>query len=257
MDLGLRNKVAVVTGSSRGLGKATATALAAEGARVVLSGRTPETLKQAADEIRAAASGATVETVQADVSTESGCQSLFDGAITAFGHVDILVNNAGQGGPTGLMSSDQDWSKFIDLMFWPALRLSRLVAPGMRERRSGVIVMISSIYGRELGGSGGYQVAKSAELSLAKALAKELAPDNVRVLTVAPGSISFPGGSWWRRQQADPEGMARFVADEMPLGRFGRAEEVGDVVAFLCSDRASLVTGACIPVDGCQGRTLI
>jgi 3-oxoacyl-[acyl-carrier protein] reductase len=88
-------------------------------------------------------------------------------------------------------------------------------------------------------------------------MAKELAADNVRVLSVAPGSISFPGGSWARRQQENPEGMARFVAQELPLGRFGRAEEVGDVVAFLCSDRASLVTGACIPVDGCQGRSLI
>jgi 3-oxoacyl-[acyl-carrier protein] reductase len=132
-----------------------------------------------------------------------------------------------------------------------------MVAPGMRERRWGVIVMISSIYGREMGGSASYQVVKSAQLSLAKAMARELAPDNVRVLTVAPGSISFPGGSWWRRQQEDPEGMARFVASDMPLGRFGRAEEVGDVVAFLCSDRASLVTGACIPVDGCQGHSLI
>jgi 3-oxoacyl-[acyl-carrier protein] reductase len=117
--------------------------------------------------------------------------------------------------------------------------------------------MISSIYGRELGGGGSYQVVKSAQLSLAKTLAKELAPDNVRVLTVAPGSISFPGGGWARRQQEDPQGMARFVAQDMPLGRFGRAEEVGDVVAFLSSDRASLVTGACIPVDGCQGRSLI
>jgi 3-oxoacyl-[acyl-carrier protein] reductase len=127
----------------------------------------------------------------------------------------------------------------------------------MRERRSGVIVMISSIYGRELGGPASYQVVKSAQLSLSKALAKDLAPHNIRVLTVAPGSISFPGGSWWRRQQSDPEGMARFIAQDMPLGRFGRAEEVGDVVAFMCSDRASLVTGACIPVDGCQGKSLI
>jgi 3-oxoacyl-[acyl-carrier protein] reductase len=142
-------------------------------------------------------------------------------------------------------------------MFWPSLRLSRMVAPAMRQRRSGVIIMISSIYGRELGGGGSYQVVKSAQLSLAKTLAKELAPDNVRVLTVAPGSISFPGGGWARRQQEDPQGMARFVAQDMPLGRFGRAEEVGDVVAFLSSDRASLVTGACIPVDGCQGRSLI
>jgi 3-oxoacyl-[acyl-carrier protein] reductase len=255
MDLGLRNRVAIVTGSSRGLGKAAAMALAQEGARVVLNGRTEQTLKETADEIRAA--GGVVEAVVADVSTEAGCQHLVDAALHAFGQVDILVNNAGGSARASLMSPDGDWSAAIEWMFWPSLRLSRMVAPAMRQRRSGVIIMISSIYGRELGGGGSYQVVKSAQLSLAKTLARELAPDNVRVLTVAPGSISFPGGGWARRQQEDPEGMARFVAQDMPLGRFGRAEEVGDVVAFLSSDRASLVTGACIPVDGCQGRSLI
>jgi 3-oxoacyl-[acyl-carrier protein] reductase len=255
MDLGLRDKVALVTGSSRGLGKAAATSLAAEGARVVLNGRTWATLDETAAELRAA--GGTVEAVTADVSTEAGCNELVERAVAAFGQVDILVNNAGGGSPAGISAPDAEWSKMIDWMLWPSLRLSRLVAPGMRERHWGVIVMIASIYGRESGGSSSYQVVKSAQLSLGKSLARELAPDNVRVVTVAPGSISFPGGSWWRRQQADPDAMARFVAQDMPLGRFGRAEEVGDVVAFLCSDRASLVTGACIPVDGCQSKSLI
>lgn len=255
MDLGLTGKVALVTGSSRGLGKAAASALAAEGARVIVNGRTQSTLDETADELRAA--GGTVEAVAADVSTEAGCTQLVERATATFGQVDILINNAGGGSPSSLNAPDPDWTRMLDWMFWPSLRLTRMVTPGMRARRWGVIVMISSIYGRELGGSGSYQVVKSAQLSLGKALAKELAPDNVRVVTVAPGSISFPGGSWWRRQQSDPEAMDRFVAQEMPLGRFGRAEEVGDVVAFLCSERASLVTGACIPVDGCQGRSLI
>jgi 3-oxoacyl-[acyl-carrier protein] reductase len=255
VDLGLRDRVAIVTGSSRGLGRATATALAHEGVRVVVNGRSADSLQAAAADLRA--SGGVVEPVAADVSTEAGCQHLVDRAIQAFGQIDILVNNAGGGSRAHLASPDTDWSAAIDWMFWPSLRLSRLVASGMRARRTGVIVMIASIYGRELGGSSSYQVVKSAQLSLSKAMARELAPDNVRVLTVAPGSISFPGGSWARRQQEDPEGMARFVAQDMPLGRFGRAEEVGDVVAFLCSDRASLITGACIPVDGCQSRSLI
>jgi 3-oxoacyl-[acyl-carrier protein] reductase len=255
MDLGLRDKVAVITGSSRGLGKASAVALAREGARVVLNGRTKQTLRDTAEEIRAG--GGTVQAVTADVSTEAGCQELVGKAVQAFGQIDILVNNAGGGTPARLDSADQDWQSAMEWMFWPSLRLTRMVTPGMRQRRWGVVVMVSSIYGRELGGSTSYQVVKSAQLSLSKALAKELAPDNVRVLTVAPGSISFPGGGWWRRQQENPEAMRRFVEQDMPLGRFGRAEEVGDVVAFLCSERASLVTGACVPVDGCQGRSLI
>ena len=255
MDLGLRDRVAIVTGSSRGLGKASATSLAQEGARVVLNGRNQEQLEATADELRQA--GGTVAAVAADVSTEEGCRQLVDGAMQAFGQVDILVNNAGGGTPARLDSPDSAWDAALDQMFWSSLRLSRLVSSGMRERKWGVILMISSIWGREAGGPAGYQVVKSAQLSLAKSLAKELAPDNVRVLTVAPGSIAFPGGGWWRRQQEDPEGMARFIAQEMPLGRFGRAEEIGDVVAFLCSERASLVTGAAIPVDGCQGRSLI
>jgi 3-oxoacyl-[acyl-carrier protein] reductase len=255
MDLGLRDKVAVVTGSSRGLGKASAMALAREGAKVVLNGRTEDSLNQSANEIRQ--NGGHVEAVLADVSTDDGCQNLVTSALGKFGQIDILVNNAGGGTPARLNSSDTEWDQAIDWMFWPALRLTRLVTPAMRERKAGVVVMIASIYGRELGGPSSYQVVKAAQISLAKALAKELAPDNVRVLSVAPGSILFEGGSWDRRVKADPEAMARFVAQDMPLGRFGRAEEVGDVVAFLCSDRASLMTGACVPVDGCQGRSLI
>ena len=255
MDLGLRGKVAIVSGSSRGIGKATAAALAAEGASVVLNGRTADTLEATASELRQG--GATVEAVQADVMRAEGCQQLVDHALGRFGRVDILVNNVGGGGADRLESPDAAWTGAFDLTFWPALRLTRLVAPHMQRQRSGVVVMVASIFGRELGGRVSYQVVKSAEISLAKALAKQLAPDNVRVLSVAPGSISFPGGTWWRRQQEDPAAMAAFVQQEMPLGRFGRPEEVGDVIAFLCSERASLVTGVCVPVDGCQSRTLL
>src|SRR3954451_14661466 len=150
MDLGLKDRVALITGSSRGLGKASALALAREGARVVLNGRTAATLEAAAAELRAASTDQAVVTVAADVSTEAGCQHLFDAAHHAFGQVDILVNNAGGGSRANLAAADGDWSVPLDQMFWSALRLSRLVAPGMRARRQGVIVTISSIFGREL-----------------------------------------------------------------------------------------------------------
>jgi len=255
MDLGLRGKVAIVTGSSRGIGKAIASSLADEGARLVINARGAEALQTVAADL--AARGTDVLAVAADVTTQAGCEEVFERTVDRFGQVDVLVNNAGGGAAASIQAPEGEWQAAMDLSFWSALRMTRLVVPVMQRQGSGAIVMIASIYGRELGGRLGYQVVKSAETSLAKGLARELAPDNIRVLSVAPGSILFPGGGWWRRQQDDPEGIAEFVRRDMPLGRFGAPEEVADVVTFLCSERASLVTGASVPVDGCQGRSLI
>jgi 3-oxoacyl-[acyl-carrier protein] reductase len=124
----------------------------------------------------------------------------------------------------------------------------------MRARGGGAIVLITSIWGREGGGSPAYNVAKAAEMSLGKAMARDLAKDNIRVNSVAPGSILFPGGGWDRRQKADPEGIADFVRRDFPFGRMGTPDEVAAAVAFLCSPRASWISGACLPVDGVQGR---
>jgi 3-oxoacyl-[acyl-carrier protein] reductase len=128
------------------------------------------------------------------------------------------------------------------------------VLPEMRARGGGAIVHITSIWGKEGGGAPGYNVAKAAEMSLAKAMARDLACDNIRVNAVAPGSIFFPGGGWERRQKADPDGIAAFVARELPFGRFGTPEEVADVVTFLCSARGRWIHGATIVVDGGQSR---
>ena len=152
-------------------------------------------------------------------------------------------------------TSDGEWQSAIDETLFPAIRTSRAVVPHMKARGGGVILMIASIWGRESGGRMTYNAVKAAEISLGKAMAQQLAPFNIRVNSVAPGSIMFPGGSWHKRQQADPEGIAEFVKRDLPFGRFGRAEEVADVVAFLASPRASWISGACLPVDGCQGRS--
>jgi 3-oxoacyl-[acyl-carrier protein] reductase len=259
MDLGLAGKVAIVTGGSRGLGLAAATALADEGARVAICGRTPSTLAQASAALVArGARPDDVLAVTADVSSASDLRRLVEETVSRFGGVDVLVNNVGLGKGGGLMDTPDDvWQQAFDQTLFPAIRASRLVVPHMQRRGGGVILLIASIWGRESGGRMTYNAVKAAEISLGKALAQQLAPSGIRVNSIAPGSILFEGGSWHQRQQADPDGIAQFVARELPFGRFGRADEIGDVVAFLASSRASWISGACVPVDGCQGRSNI
>lgn len=259
MDLQLTGKVAIVTGGSRGLGLASATALAAEGCRVAVCARGEAALMDAAATLRAAAGADDrVLPIVADVSTAAGVEDVVRQTVETFGRLDILVNNVGLAqGTTIVDTSDEVWQQAFDQTLFPAIRMSRLAVPHMRRQGAGAIVMIASIWGRESGGRMTYNAVKAAEISLAKSMAQQLARENIRVNSVAPGSISFPGGSWHKRQQADPAGMADFVMRELPFGRFGRADEVGNVVAFLCSPAASWISGASVPVDGCQGKSNI
>lgn len=249
MDLGLRGKTALVTGATRGIGLAIATRLAAEGAKVVVAALTPERLEDVAAQLGGIG-------VAADLTTEAGCGAAI--AACGDGGPDVLVNNLGL--RAGRSWADTGVAEFEQGMagnLYPAVRLSLLALPAMRERGWGRIVMISSIFGREAGGAPAYNAAKSAEISFTTALARDVGGAGITVNSIAPGSISFEGGSWWRRQREDPEGMAAFIERELPLGRFGTAPEVANVVAFLCSEPASLVTGACLPVDGGQSRSNI
>jgi 3-oxoacyl-[acyl-carrier protein] reductase len=259
MDLDLAGRVAVVTGSTRGLGLACAAALVDEGCHVVVCARGAEGLERATRTLQDRAVNTDhVDGVQADVATEAGVEAVISRAVERFGGIDVLVNNVGLARGTSIVeTSDAEWREAIDQTLFPAIRASRLSVPHMRRRGGGAIVMIASIWGRESGGRMTYNAVKAAEISLAKSMAQQLARDNIRVNSVAPGSILFPGGSWHRRQQDDPEGIAAFVERELPFGRFGRPEEVGAVVAFLASSRASLISGASLPVDGCQSRSLI
>ncbi len=259
MELGLRGRAALVTGASRGIGRAIAVELGREGCRVGLCARGKDALEAAAVEVRAL--GADALAVVADVTTERGVREAVEAMISAFGGIDILVNNVG--GSTGAAfqeTSAEEWQRAIDWNLMPAVRASRLAVSHMRAHGRGAIVNIASIYGREWGGAyvrrPTYIAAKAAEIAMSKALALELAPLGIRVNSVAPGSILFPGGGWDRRLREDPDGIAAFVKADMPLGRFGRPEEVARVVAFLASDAASLVIGACLNVDGGQSRSL-
>jgi 3-oxoacyl-[acyl-carrier protein] reductase len=256
MDLGLRDKVAIITGSSRGLGLASAKALAAEGCRVTLCGRTESTLQGAARKVASIAGGDDrVLAVRADLTQADGVQRVLDDTVLRFGGLDVLVNNIGLGRGGGLLeTSDAEWQEAFDQTLLPAVRASRLAVPHMTRRGGGSIIIIASVFGREAGGRMTYNAIKAAEISLAKSLAQQLASANIRVNSVSPGSILFEGGSWWKRQQENPAAIAEFVKRELPFGRFGRADEVGDVVAFLASSRASWISGTSIVVDGCQSR---
>jgi len=260
MDLNLHGKAALITGSSRGIGRAIAIELAREGCRICLCARGVGDLETASSEVRAL--GTDVVAVTADVTTAEGTREVVDAALTTFGGIDILVNNVGGTVGTSFQeSSESDWQQSIDLNLMPAVRAIRLIIPHMRKHGGGAIINIASIYGREWGGAyvrrPTYIATKAAEIAMSKALALELAPYGIRVNTVAPGSILFPGGAWERQLREDPEGMAAFVKSDMPLGRLGTAEEVARVVAFLASNAASLVLGACLNIDGGQTRSLI
>ncbi len=256
MDLGLANRVAMVSGASRGIGRAIALGLAAEGCRLSLCARGKEQLDKTAQEV--GERGSVVLATALDVTQEAEARAWVEETQQRFGGVDILINNVGGSRPGGNLDATRgDWQAGFALNFFSALDLCRLVVPTMQKRQSGCVINITSIYGREWGGPMTYNAAKAALISLSKEMARELAPQGIRVNSVAPGSILFPGGSWERRQKENPEGIAAFVKAELPAGRFGTPEEVADVVVFLASERANWVSGACLNVDGCQSRSLI
>jgi 3-oxoacyl-[acyl-carrier protein] reductase len=251
MDLGLHDRAAIVTGGSRGIGRAIALALAEEGCRVAICARGEDALRATEAEIRAR--GVDALAVVADVSRAEDIERLVAETVARFGRLDFLVNNAGG---RSAEDTDQAWDMVYQSNVLAAVRATRAAVPHMRATGGGSIVHIASIYGRESGGTPVYNAMKSAMISHAKAMALALAPE-IRVNSVAPGSVAFPGGSWGRRLEEDPEGMRRFVEQNIPMGRFGTPEEIAGVVAFLCSPRASWITGACINVDGGQSRSNI
>ena len=248
MDLGLKGKVAVVTGASAGIGRSIALGLAAQGSPVAICARREGPLREA--EAALPALHANVYAATCDVADPAALDNFLEAARTTFGRIDILVNNA-----SGFGSTDDEagWNTSLNVDVLAPVRASRKVIPWMSEAGGGSIVFISSVSALEAGWPPPYAAAKAAIVSYSKSLAVNLAPKRIRVNTVAPGSIEFEGGRWANTRERN---RARYdaVLNSIPWGRLGTAREVADVVVFLASERASWVTGACIPVDGGQHK---
>jgi 3-oxoacyl-[acyl-carrier protein] reductase len=261
MDLGLRNAVAVVAASSRGIGRATAETFAREGARVVINGRRPDLLAQAAREIREA-HGVEVESIAGDMSNPEDCDGLVDGAIRRFGGIDALVVNAG--GPpakTFVDLDDDDWSSAFQLTLMGTVRLVRAALPHLLQTKGSIVAITSTSVKQPIPGLMLSNSLRSAVVGMGKTLADEVAADGVRFNNIGPGSIWTDRLEGLLETRAASQGVgleeARRVSEaSIPMRRFGRPEEVAAMIVFLCSPAASYVTGQTIMVDGGVVRSL-
>jgi 3-oxoacyl-[acyl-carrier protein] reductase len=254
MDLKLTGKIALVTGSSRGIGLATAKAFAAEGCRLMLSARSLEHLSEAEAEL--SRSGAEVAAHVADVSNPDEAESLVQAALAAYGGIDTLVNNVGGGGGGAHIadSTDDDWRSALERNLIQTVRMMRLVLPHMKGRPGASVINVASISGwaPQLAMSGQYGAAKAALIFDTERWALEFVPHGIRVNTVSPGSILVDGNGWDRYRLANRDYYEDYVRHGFPMGRLGTAEEVADVIVFTASPRAHWINGRNIAVDGLE-----
>ena len=260
MNLGLSGKYALVTGGSHGIGRAIAIALAAEGCNVAICARNVERVAEVVEEING--QGVTGLGLVADVTKPRDIERVTSTIIGVWGKLHILINNVGGGGSWGSddveKTSENVWKEVYDKNVTAAIGFTMRCLPVMRKEKWGRVVTISSICGREAGGRPWYSMAKSAQISFMKSLAvkHDLVRDGITFNSVAPGQIMIPDTGLDKKRKENPEEFNKFVMDNFPLGRLGSPEEVANVVAFICSDKARLVNGASIVIDGGQGKSL-
>jgi 3-oxoacyl-[acyl-carrier protein] reductase len=251
MDLGLNGKVALITGGSDGIGKATAKSLAAEGVSVAIVARRPDVLAAAADEIRNA--GGKVLPISADISDPHEAQRVVKETAARFGRIDIVVNNAGTSAAQPFESvTDEAWQHDLDLKLFAAIRIARCAVPHLRHQGGGRIINVTAIGGKHPGvKSTPSSVSRAAGIALTKALSKELAPDRILVNTVCIGLVkSGQQAAAAERNGMSPDAYYAKLGEGVPLGRVGEADEVAQVITFLASNAASYVTGTSINLDG-------
>ena len=248
MDLGLQGKNVVVTGGSKGIGRATALAFADEGANVAICARGADALEQTRQAL--VAKGVKVYAASCDVADAGQLTGFLDNARTNLGSVDILINN-----PSGFGLSDDEagWKASVDIDLMATVRATNHVIPWIEAAGAGSIVHISSISGLEAGSPAPYAAVKAALFNHAKTLAAQLAPKNIRVNCIAPGSIYFAGG-FWENIKTHMTPMYEATLANCPFGRMGRPEEVADAIVFVAAPRASWISGVTLPVDGVQHK---
>jgi 3-oxoacyl-[acyl-carrier protein] reductase len=257
MNTGLEDTVALVAGASRGIGRAVAGAFLQEGTRVVLTGRGGDALEEAEQALAKAYGADRVVAQVGDLATKDAADAAVDRAYTAWGRLDSLVLNAGSGsGTAGPAPGREEWERLLRANLWPSVQVAESAVPRMVQAGSGAVVFIGSIAGLEsFDAPLPYGAAKAALVSYAGGLARLAGRSGVRVNCVAPGNVLHPGGSWDQRLAANREQVLEMIEREVPLGRFGRPEEIANVVVYLCSDAASFVTGAVVVADGGQTRS--
>ncbi|HET7483336.1 MAG TPA: SDR family oxidoreductase [Actinomycetota bacterium] len=260
MDLGLTGRKAIVTGGSKGLGRAIADELARAGCAVAICARNPDEVARAAKELDE--HGVTVFAEAADVTDPKQVETFMERAAAALGGIDILVNNAGRAHPgTFETLTDEDWKDDLDVKLFSMIRCSREALPHMRARGGGRIININAVQAKSPDPKFfATSTDRAACLAFTKTLSLELAKDNILVNAVNVGFVETPQWENIRAKRAPDlapeEFFNRMAADEVPLGRFGRPEEVAAAVAFLASERASYITGASLDVAGGMGRYL-
>lgn len=259
MDLQLTNQVAFIAGSSRGIGRAIAATLLAEGARIVLTGRDEASLRATQAELATPETHERILAVRGDFTNGETIARAFERTLAHFGRLDHLVANLGTGsGKPGWDQPEEQWTRLFELNFFASTRLTQAALPHLlRNEQGGSILYISSIVAVEATPAPlPYSAAKAALNNYAKNLARQLGAQKVRVNTIAPGNIFFPGGSWERHLANRREAVEAMLQTEVPQQRFGTPEEIASLAVFLCSPAAAFATGACYVMDGGQTRSL-
>lgn len=257
MDLGLKGKVVFVAGASRGIGQGITEVLLKEGAKVAMTARGADALTKSREAFAGTYGAANLWSMPGDMTKTADIERAVDACEKDFGPIHGVIANVGVSpSPLGSEVSDDDWELGLEQNLNSSFRLARTALRKMAPRKSGAIVFISSIAGVDTMGSALiYGAAKAGLNHMSKALSRYAGDTGVRVNTIAPGNIIFPGGSWEANSTGPrAENWARWLKREVPLRRYGTPEEIGAMAAFLLSDQASFVNGAMIPVDGGQTR---